>query len=132
MCFFPLMETKLIAIIGALVLSVGLLATYGTQAFALSQSGSASASDSSTNSQTASNSASASSSGSGNGNGNGNTGSTGDNGNGNGNTHASAQSHQSISHHTKAVVKQVAVCDSRGNNGNSHEQNVPLPECTPT
>lgn len=40
-------------------------------------------------------------------------------GNGNGNTHASAESDQSISHHTSASVDQSARCDSTGNSGNS-------------
>jgi hypothetical protein len=111
------METKLAAILAALVLSVGVIGTvYAQSAFALDQTGTASASDSSTNSQSASNSATATSTGSGNGNGNGNSG-TGDSGNGNGNTNAHASSHQSISHHTSAEVKQKAKCNNSGNNG---------------
>ena len=56
------METKLAAILTALVLSVGVIGTvYAQSAFAITQSGTASASDSSTNSQDASNSATATS-----------------------------------------------------------------------
>ena len=58
------METKLAAILVALVLSVGVIGTvYAQSAFAISQTGTASASDSSSNDQSATNSASASSTG---------------------------------------------------------------------
>ncbi len=113
------MKNEMTAVLAALVLSVGVIGTvYAQSAFAITQTGTATASDDSSNDQTATNTPTATSSGSGTGNGNGNPGS-GDNGNLNGNTLTSAESHQSVSHHTSAEVKQKASCDNKYNSGNS-------------